>query len=142
MKSIFARHGIPRVLVSDNATCYASRSFKMFADEFNFEHRTSSPGYPQSNGKAKKSVGIVKGVLNKALDSNDDIYLALLAYRTAPMACGKSPSEMLMNRKLRNRLRHGRIGFGLMDKSQHSRSDNIIDDVLLLTYSSCYDSNS
>ena len=104
MKSIFARHGIPRVLVSDNATCYASRSFKMFADEFNFEHRTSSPGYPQSNGKAEKRVGIVKGVLNKALDSNDDIYLALLAYRTAPMACGKSPSEMLMNRKLRNRL--------------------------------------
>ena len=104
MKSIFARHGIPRVIVSDNATCYASRSFKMFADEFNFEHRTSSPGYPQSNGKAEKSVGIVKGVLNKALDSNDDIYLALLAYRTAPMACGKSPSEMLMNRKLRNRL--------------------------------------
>ena len=104
MKSSFARHGIPRVLVSDNATCYASRSFKMFADEFNFEHRTSSPGYPQSNGKAEKSVGIVKGVLNKALDSNDDIYLALLAYRTAPMACGKSPSEMLMNRKLRNRL--------------------------------------
>ena len=104
MKSIFARHGIPRVLVSDNATCYASRSFKMFADEFNFEHRTSSPGYQQSNGKAEKSVGIVKGVLNKALDSNDDIYLALLAYRTAPMACGKSPSEMLMNRKLRNRL--------------------------------------
>ena len=104
MKSIFARHGIPRVLVSDNATCYASRSFKMFANEFNFEHRTSSPGYPQSNGKAEKSVGIVKGVLNKALDSNDDIYLALLAYRTAPMACGKSPSEMLMNRKLRNRL--------------------------------------
>ena len=39
-------------------------------------------------------------------------------------------------------MRHGRIGFGLMDKSQHSRSDNIIDDVLLLTYSSCYDSNS
>ena len=104
MKSIFASHGIPRILVSDNATCYASRSFKMFANEFNFEHRTSSPGYPQSNGKAEKSVGIVKGVLNKALDSNDDIYLALLAYRTAPMACGKSPSEMLMNRKLRNRL--------------------------------------
>ena len=32
--------------------------------------------------------------------------------------------------------------FGLIDKSQHSRSDNIMDDVLLLTHSSCYDSNS
>ena len=39
-------------------------------------------------------------------------------------------------------MRHGRIDFGLMDKSQHSRPDNIIDDVLLLTDSSCYDSDS
>ena len=29
-------------------------------------------------------------------------------------------------------MRHGRIGFGLMDKSQHSRPDNIIDDVLFI----------
>ena len=29
-------------------------------------------------------------------------------------------------------VRHGRIGFGLMDKSQHSRSDNIIDDALFI----------
>ena len=42
--------------------------------------------------------------MNKAFDSNADLYLSLLAYRTAPMACGTSPSEMLMNRKLRNRL--------------------------------------
>ena len=45
-----------------------------------------------------------KSVLNKAFDSNADLYLSLLAYRTAPMACGKSPSDMLMNRKLRIRL--------------------------------------
>ena len=104
MKSIFARHGIPSVVVSDNATCYSSRLYREFAEEYNFLHRTSSPGYAQSNGKEERGVGIVKSVLNKAFDSNADLYLSLLAYRTAPMACGKSPSEMLMNRKLRNML--------------------------------------
>ena len=69
-------------------------------------HRTSSPGYAQSNGKVEHGVGIVKSVLNKAFDSKVDLYLSLLAYRTAPLVCVKSsPSEMLMNRKLRNRLK-------------------------------------
>ena len=94
MKSIFARHGIPSVVVSDNATCYSSRLYREFAEEYIFLHRTSSPGYAQSNGKAERGVGIVKSVLNKAFDSNADLYLSLLAYHTAPMACGKSPSEM------------------------------------------------
>ena len=104
MKSIFARHGIPSVVVNDNATCYSSRLYREFAEEYTFLHRTSSPGYAQSNGKVERGVGIVTSVLNKAFDSNADLYLSLLAYHTAPMACGKSPSEMLMNRKLRNRL--------------------------------------
>ena len=70
MKSIFARHGIPSVVVSDNATCYSSRLYREFPEEYNFLHRTSSPGYAESNGKAECSVGIVKSVLNKAFDSN------------------------------------------------------------------------
>ena len=46
-----------------------------------FLHRTSSPGYAQSNAKAERGVGIVKSVLNKAFDRNADLYLSLLAYR-------------------------------------------------------------
>ena len=65
-------------------------------------HRTSSPGYVQSNG-TERGVGIVISVLNKAFDSSVGLYLSLLAYSTAPMACGKSPLGMLMN-NLRNRL--------------------------------------
>ena len=49
MKSIFAMHGIPSVVVtvSDNATCYSSRLCREFAEEYFFLHRTSSPGYAQ-----------------------------------------------------------------------------------------------
>ena len=38
-----------------------------------FLHRTSSPRYAQSNGKAERGVGIVKSVLNKVFDSNADL---------------------------------------------------------------------
>ena len=43
LKSIFARHGIPEIFVSDNGPQYAVESFKSFAKEFGFKHITSSP---------------------------------------------------------------------------------------------------
>jgi transposase InsO family protein len=100
LKSIFARHGIPRILMSDNGPQYASLEFKNFARVWGIDHRTSSPYYPQSNGKAERGVGIIKSLLNKSKESNEDPYLALLAYRSAPMESGHSPAELLMGRKL------------------------------------------
>ncbi|RXN33948.1 Retrotransposable element Tf2 type 1 [Labeo rohita] len=96
MKSIFARHGIPQVVCSDNGPCYSSRDFQKFAEEYGFQHVTSSPLYPQSNGKAEKGVHIVKLLLKKAVDSQSDPYLALLSYRASPLEHGVSPAEILM----------------------------------------------
>ena len=56
MRSIFARHGIPETVVSDNGPQYASYEFARFASEDGFIHVTSSPRYPQSNGKAERPV--------------------------------------------------------------------------------------
>ena len=36
------------------------KDYREFAEEYNFLHRTSLPGYAQSNGKAELEVGIVK----------------------------------------------------------------------------------
>ena len=58
---------------------------------------TSSPLYPQSNGKAKKGVYIVKQLLKKAQDNNSDPCLALLSYRASPLEHGLSPAEILMD---------------------------------------------
>ena len=100
VKSIFATHGIPDVVVSDNGPQFASAEFQAFARDYQFTHTTSSPRYPQSNGGAERCIQTVKNLLKKASDP----HLALLMYRATPLANGLSPSEILMGRKLRTKL--------------------------------------
>ena len=95
-KSIFARHVIPKQIISDNGPQYSSLEFKKFAEEYGFLHTTSSPKFPQSNGEAERAVKTVKAMLKKS----EDPYLAMLAYRSTPLQNGFSPSELLMNRHL------------------------------------------
>lgn len=77
MKSIFARHGIADIVVSDNGPQYASAEFSSFAEEWGFKHVTSSPGYAQSNGQAERAVQTVKNLLKKVQSSHCDPYIAL-----------------------------------------------------------------
>ena len=95
--SIFARYGIPEVVVSDNGPQYTSTRYAKFAKDYGFLHFTSSPYHPRGNGEAERADQTVKNLLKKA----DDPYKALLAYRSTPLEVGFSPSELLMCRKLR-----------------------------------------
>ena len=100
LKSIFATHGIPDVVVSDNGPQFASVEFKKFTEEFCFTHTTSSPRYPQANGEAERAVQTVKNLLRKSTDP----YVALLLYRATPLQNGFAPSELLMGRTLKTKL--------------------------------------
>jgi len=71
-KSIFARHGIPNIVMSDNGPCFSSKEWLDFAEQYDFKHVTSSPLHAQSNGKAEKGVHILKQLLKKAADSGSD----------------------------------------------------------------------
>ncbi|XP_053402903.1 uncharacterized protein K02A2.6-like [Mercenaria mercenaria] len=102
LKSYFSRHGIPETLISDNASYYTCQSFADFAREWDFNHRTSSPTYSQSNGLAEKFVSICKNLLTKSTQAGTDPYIALLEYRNTPLACGKTPAQLLMSRQLRS----------------------------------------
>ena len=50
--------------------------FRKFSDDWGFEHITSSPGYPQSNGQSERTVQTIKAMLEKA----GNPYKALLSY--------------------------------------------------------------
>ncbi|UYV76696.1 K02A2.6-like, partial [Cordylochernes scorpioides] len=95
-KSIFARHGIPLEVRSDNGPQFGSL-FKEFAQDYGFTHVTSSPRYPQSNGFIESFEKIVKERIGKSKDP----YLSLLAYRATPLANGFSPAELSMGRRIR-----------------------------------------
>lgn len=66
-------------------------SFQIFMGSFSFEH--SSPRTP--NAFAEAMVGVVKGILSKAMSAGEDPHLALQAYRATPFSSGLcSPAEM------------------------------------------------
>lgn len=46
LKSHMARHGIPNRLISDNGSQFSSKEFQASAGHYEFQHVTSSPGYP------------------------------------------------------------------------------------------------
>ena len=100
LKQIFAVHGIPDVVMSDNGPQFSAETFQQFAATYGFTHVTSSPRYPQANGEAERAVRTAKALLKK----NSDPYLALLTYRSTPLQNGLSPSELLMGRRLRTQL--------------------------------------
>ena len=96
LKELFAEHGIPESLCSDNGPQFASTLFVEFAADWNFNHCTSAPTNPHSNGQATVAVKIIKGLLTWSKYSGQDPYLALLAYHSTSMdAPMHSPSEML-----------------------------------------------
>lgn len=102
IQAIFATHGIPKVVVSDNGPQYSCGEFENFARNWGFIHVTSSPRHPMSNGEAERAVQTTKNILKKNVKG--DLNRALLAYRSAPLQNGLSPSEILMNRRLRTTL--------------------------------------
>ena len=97
LSEIFSTHGVPKIVISDNGPQFSSSEFKQFAVGWGVTHVTSSPRYPKANGEAERAVRTAKAILSK----NSNPYLGLLAYRTAPIHNGETPSQPLMSRQLR-----------------------------------------
>ena len=106
LRSVFATHGVPEHIVSDNGTGFTSEEFQVFMSENGIKHSTTSPYHPASNGLAERAVQTIKQGIAK-LEGTIPTRLArfLLSYRITPQSTtGLSPAEILMRRKLRTRL--------------------------------------
>ncbi|KAJ3617722.1 hypothetical protein MTP99_006817 [Tenebrio molitor] len=111
--SVIARFGIPRLIVSDNATNLATSSeFQDFLKAFNIKQITSAPYFPQSNGAAENAVKTVKNALKKAFavvknssfNVNEVLNKFLFDYRNCAHATtGFSPAFLMFGRNIRTR---------------------------------------
>ena len=101
LKSIFSRQGIPLIFFSDNGPQFFCAEFRTFAQDWEFQHETSSPRYPRSNGQIERMIQTVKRFMYKS----DEPHLALLEYRSTPIdGLGYTPSQLLMGRRLRTKI--------------------------------------
>ena len=67
-----------------------------------FQHISSSPEYPQSNGAAERAVQTAKRIFRTSVADNKDSFEGFLKYRNTPFEdIGSSPVQLLMGRRTR-----------------------------------------
>ena len=105
MKAVFAKPGVPNVIVSDGGPQYTSAEFRDFMKHWQIEHRISSSRNPQSNGMVECCIQTMKASLIKTIEEGEDMDLALLTYKTTPLNHRlPSPAELLNSRKYKTLL--------------------------------------
>ena len=101
LKAMFAHHGVPSIVFTDNGPQFNSQNLKDFTSAYSFCHVTSSPRYLQSNGLVERTVGTMKRLLQHAHDP----YMAILSFRATTLSwCMLSPAELLFGQKINTNL--------------------------------------
>ena len=105
LKQHFALHGLAEEVITDNSP-FGAAEFARFANQYEFQHTTSSPRWPQSNGRVENAVKTVKKLMTKAREDHADPFLALLEWRNTPGHLGRSPTptQILFGRRTKTRL--------------------------------------
>ena len=109
LEDIFALHGVPETITSDNGPPYQSQDWKEFAKQMGFKPIFVSPEHPEGNGVAKRFMATLVKTTHAAISENKDpkleIKRRLLNYRNTPHpSTGKCPSQLMMGRAIRTRI--------------------------------------
>ena len=56
LRAIFARHGLPEVIVFDNGTAFTSTEFQEFVKRNNIKLIRTAPYHPSSNSEVERAV--------------------------------------------------------------------------------------
>ena len=109
LQTLFATHGIPEVVVSDNGTQFTSTEFSQFMIKNGIRYIKTAPYHPSSNGLAERAVKTFKEGMKKCRSESESIECCLarmlFQYRITPHSTtGVSPSKLLYGRRIRSHL--------------------------------------
>lgn len=109
LEDMFSKHGLPCSITSDNGPQFISAQFAKYLEENGIQHRRVTPLHPAANGEVERQnrslLKRIKIAHSESKDWKRELRTYLLAYRSTPHATtGKSPAEMMFNRKLRTKL--------------------------------------
>ncbi|XP_055916502.1 uncharacterized protein K02A2.6-like [Eupeodes corollae] len=108
LQDIVATHGLPKVIVSDNASIFQSNEFKAYCKENGIMQKFIAPGHPATNGLAERYIKTLKSKLNAMSEEEGSIHNKvreiLYRYRATPLSNGKSPAQQYLGREMRIKL--------------------------------------
>ena len=109
LEDVFALHGVPETVTSDNGPPYHSKDWKNFGKQMGFQPIKVSPEHPEGNGVAERFMATIVKTTHAAIAQKKDpkleIKRRLLNYRNTPHpSTGKTPSELMMGRIIRTRV--------------------------------------
>ncbi|GKC02896.1 reverse transcriptase domain-containing protein [Tanacetum coccineum] len=95
LKSLFARFGTPRAIISDRGTHFCNDQFAKVMSKYGVTHRLATAYHPQTSGQVEVSNRGLKRILERTVGENraswsDKLDEALWAFRTAfktPIGC-------------------------------------------------------
>ncbi|GKD94108.1 reverse transcriptase domain-containing protein [Tanacetum coccineum] len=95
LKSLFARFGTPRAIISDRGTHFCNYKFAKVMSKYGVTHRQATAYHPQTSGQVEVSNRGLKRILERTVGENraswsDKLDDALWAFRTAfktPIGC-------------------------------------------------------
>ena len=99
LRNMFATHGVPDTLVSDNGSCFTSEQFANFCRRNNITHITSAPFHSASNGLAERAVQTFKAKLKCMQSGSLTTKISRIVLRQQPTphsTTGAPPCELLM----------------------------------------------
>ena len=92
LRTTFASHSLPEIVVSDNRSNFVSSEFKSFLQKNGIKHITFAPYHPSSNGLVERAVQTFKQGMKKQGDGTVETKLArfLLSYHITPQILPRS----------------------------------------------------
>jgi hypothetical protein len=100
-RKIICRFGLPKHIVSDNGTQFASEKVVQFCKEKGIQNTLISVEHPQANGQAESANKVILKAIKRRITSKDEGWVAhllpiLWSYHTTPQSStGEAPFTMV-----------------------------------------------